>query len=507
MTQILLLTEDQKVNSIIKSGLFEKYGTEVLVRNGVSEAISMLNILPAIEMIVCRDKLAPRIFDYLIKNKDNFESDVKVVVLGELESNYPHVSFIPNKASFQKVIAHLGFVLGKENSPQSFEVEQPLAPAPPSPVLTPIPAPMDVQEENPENEEDNSDKTTVFRSPLLEKKPPTLKKTGDPTGSPVYIAISMKYFLTLPETKMDFNLYSRVKRGEGFEYNVKIASGAKIARADLDRMLVRGGKELYVAQEDYKKANELLSGFFLDRFKRVSSIQVRMQLNSDSYEILLDVFKNGTLDKYNVEIIKEVLKSMDFLLKSPNPLEAFLVGFKNTKLSYGYAHSYMGCLLLFAVMGKFSWSQDQTRNKILYLALFHDLSLNSDRLIKAHHSSAERAKLSEDDLAVVNGHADAAAAILETIIKSSKEVPSIVREHHGMRNGRGFPESLSLGISPLTMSYIVIEDFVTRFMEKAEKEEVTKEMMVAISEELKNKYVKLTYADVAEELQKFLKDR
>ena len=76
-----------------------------------------------------------------------------------------------------------------------------------------------------------------------------------------------------------------------------------------------------------------------------------------------------------------------------------------------------------------------------------------------------------------------------------------------MRNGRGFPESLSLGISPLTMSYIVIEDFVTRFMEKAEKEEVTKEMMVAISEELKNKYVKLTYADVAEELQKFLKDR
>nr|BDT27278.1 hypothetical protein BHI3_07440 [Bacteriovorax sp. HI3] len=505
MTQILVLTEDQKVNSVIQNGLFEKYGTEVLVRNGVSEAISMLDILPAIEMIVCRDKLAPRIFDYLIKNKENFESEVKVVVLGELESKYPHVSFIPNKANFQKVIAHLGFVMGKENSPQSFE-EEPQAPPPAAP--TPMPAPVEAKEEIPDNgEEDNSDKTTVFRSPFLEKKPPTVRKTGDPTGSPVYIGISMKYFLALPETKMDFNLYSRVKKGEGFEYNVKIAGGTKVTRADIDRLLVRGGRELYVAQEDYKAANEILSGFFLDRFKRVSNIQERMQLNSDSYEILLDVFKNGTLDKYNVEIIKEVLKSMDFLLKSPNPLDAFLVGLKNTKLSYGYAHSYMGCMLLFAVMGKFSWSQDQTRNKILYLALFHDLALNSDRLIKAHHSPAERAKLSEDDLAVVNGHADAAAAILETIIKSSKEVPSIVREHHGMRNGRGFPESLSLGISPLTMSYIVIEDFVTRFMEKAEKEEITKEMMVAISEELKNKYVKLTYADVAEELQKFLKDR
>ncbi len=483
MTQILVLTEDQKVNSSIQHAMFEKYGTEAIVETGVSDAISMLDILPSIEMIVCKDKLTPRIFEYLEKNKDNFESDVKVVILGEAESSYPFIFFIPNKSSFQKVILQLGFVIGKEVKPQHF-------------------GPLPLESE--ESSDGIGEKTTVFRSPFQDKRPVGFR--GDSTGSPVFISISMKYFLTLPETQLGFSLYSRVKKGEGFEYNIKIDGGTKITRAEIDRMIVRGGRELYVAQDDFKKANELLSGYFLERFKSVATIQERMQLNSDSYEILLEVFKNGTLDKYNVEIIKEILRSMDFLLKSPHPLESFIAHVKSSKISYGYTHSYMGCLLLLSIIDKFSWGKDQTKNKILYLALFHDLSLHSDRLIKAHHSEVERAKLSEFDMSIINAHADASAIVLETMIKSSQEVPLIVRGHHGMRNGKGFPVSLTVGITPLTMAYIVVEDFVTRFLDKLEKEEdVTKEMMLAITEELKGKYTKLTYADVAQELQNVLK--
>lgn len=497
MTQILVLTEDQKVNQFIQNGLFEKYGSEVLMRNSIVDAIHMLDLLPSIEMVICKDKLAPKICEYLKKNKEHFSSDVKMVILGESALDYPHLFSIPNKANFQKVIAHLGFINGKEDHPQSFEVE----------VIPPPPAPVEVVEED-NDDEDAGDKTTVFKSPLLEKKPPTVKKTGDPTGAPLYVAISMKYFLSITEALMDFSLYSRVKKGDGFEYNVKIAANSKITKSDIDRMLVRVGRELYVSHDDYKRANEVLSGFFLARFKNPQmSMLERMQLNSDAYEILLDVFKNGTLDKFSVEIIKELLKSIDHLLKLPNSLEAFFVGLKNLKLSYGYNHSYMGCILLLSIVDKFSWSQEQSRNKILYLALFHDLSLHSDRLIRAHHYPAERAKLSEEDTAVVNAHADAAASILETIIKSSKEVPSIIREHHGMRSGKGFPESLSLGISSLTMAYIVIEDFVTLYLEKAESGEVKKEATLLILGDLKNKYVKLTYADVAEALFGLFKDR
>lgn len=504
MAQVLILTENQTVNNVIQTSLEDNYGSEVLVRNSVSEGLSLLELLPTISLVICKDKLAPKITDYLKKNSEHFETEVNLVILGEMQTDYARLSLIPNKANVQKVVSHLGYILGKEEHPQSFEEE--LRPPPPpvveeAPVAEPTPAPV-------EEEEDAGEKTTVFRSPLLEKKPPAVKKTSDPTGGPFYVAISMKYFLSLNEANFDFNLFSRVKKGEEFEYNIKINKGSKVTRTEIDRMLIRGGRELYVIQEDYKKANEILSSAFLARFKAQVSIQERMQLNSDAYEILLEVFKNSTIDKYSVEIIKETLKSMDLLLNSPSPFEAFLVGIKNLKnLSYGYIHSYMGCLLLLSIMDKFPWSKDQSRNKILYLALFHDLALHSDRLIKAHHSPAERAKLSEDDLAVVNNHADAAATILESIIKSSKDVPAIVREHHGMRSGKGFLDSLSLGITPLTMAYIVVEDFVTRYLEKNEKEEVTKELRAVILEELKNKYVKLTYADIAAELSNFFKDR
>lgn len=64
MTQVLLLSEDQKFNHFLRNTLVEKYAFEVLVRNGVAEAISILDLLPTIELVVCKDSLAKKIIDY-----------------------------------------------------------------------------------------------------------------------------------------------------------------------------------------------------------------------------------------------------------------------------------------------------------------------------------------------------------------------------------------------------------------------------------------------------------
>lgn len=247
-----------------------------------------------------------------------------------------------------------------------------------------------------------------------------------------------------------------------------------------------------------------MSGFFLKRSRGPElSVAERVLLNSDSYEILLEVFKNSSIDKYSVEIIKELLKSTDLLSHIPNALQAFVLAMKSQKLSYGYCHSFMSYLILLPLSEQFSWRQEQSKNKLLYLSLFRDLGLHNDRLIKAHHNPTERAKLNEDDSFIVHNHADVAATILEGIIKSSKDVPSMIREHHGMRNGKGFADTLSLGVGPLTMANIVIEDLVTLYMENLERTEPDKEVFLKIAEELQQKYVKLTYADVAMELVTF----
>ena len=77
----------------------------------------------------------------------------------------------------------------------------------------------------------------------------------------------MKYFIDIPQINIDFNLYSRIKKGDGFDYSIKFAKGTSLSSADIERLITRGIKELFVDTIDYKKTHETLSLNFLRRFK------------------------------------------------------------------------------------------------------------------------------------------------------------------------------------------------------------------------------------------------
>lgn len=509
MAQVIITSEDKQFGNLVQTGLTQKYSADVMIRPDVTDTISMIEMFSDTEIVICQEQFAAKLCDYFIKNDELFSTKVKLVVLGKVESTYPHITAIPKTAPYQKVILQVAFLLNKEKAAPDFS-------EPPPPVAPPAPVPMaSIAEEDDDNDNRDNEKTTVFRMPLLDKKPPPVEKPTTTEPPEEYSSISMKYFLEIPELQLDFELFTRVKKQDDFEYNCKFASGTKITRTEIDRLLVRGGRELFVKKAEYKKANELFNGYYLNRFKATNlDNDGKLQLASDSYEILLDVFKNSSMDKYNVEIIKELIKLMDFLVKLPNPLTSFLNGMRYKKISYGFAHSFLGCLIIFQILDKFTWSKDQSKNKILYLALFHDLSLHNDRLIKLHHHFfEEQAKLSDEDKKIILEHADASATILETIVKAPKELTSIIREHHGIRSGKGIPDSLSLGVTPLSMGFIVVEHFVTKYLalwEKLNKDttiEVPKDQLEAIFTEMKTKYPKLTYADMTVELEKYFKAR
>lgn len=362
---------------------------------------------------------------------------------------------------------------------------------------------------SPVEESDNdNEKTTVFRMPNLDK--PTSLDVSEPKVISEYLSISVIYFEYLSDVTFDFNAYSRIKKGGGFEYNVKIPSKTKLASTELERILARCGKELYITQEDLITSSVFLNPRFLNRFKKEGmTLADRMKLNSDSFEILLHIFKNNSFDKNNIEIIKELIKSVAVTVKLSSNLTAIQKVIKSDGLSYGYSHLYLTYYILSQVIDKFPWSKDQSKNKILYLALFHDLTLQSDRLIKLHHRYAtEKDKLSPEDNQIILNHAHSSAAVLETIVKAPVELTSIVKEHHGMKNGKGLPESLSYSTSPLMMGHIVVEDFVTYFLEaisKCDNENLLKEKLQEIFGELKKKYQKLAYLDVLNELEVFIK--
>ena len=482
MTQVLVAIDDHHFGTLLQANIIKKYNQDVLVLNSLDKTLSMIGLLSVLTLVICPKKFAQKIGEFIIKNHDLFSSNISIIIIGKVDIIYPDVFFVPEETPLLKLLHQVGFVLGKETEAPSFSPE--------------IPVKME-----------ETEKTTVFRMPIEEVE---VRKEE----AMEFISFSMKYFQNLPEVEISFNLYSRIKKHDGFDYNLKIATHTKIKRADIERLIVRGGRELYVKITESDEAKKFLTGNFLARFQ-ITNLDVidRLQLNSDSFDILLDVFKNSSMDKYSVEIIKELIKSFDFFMKLPNGYDVFHLGLKSKNLSYGYKHAHFTSLLLYQIADKFPWSKEHSKNKIIYLSIFHDLALWNERIIKLHHNFFhEQDKFSEDELEVVINHADSAATILETIVKAPKELTSIIREHHGMRSGKGLPEVLSLGITALSMTFIVTEDFVTRYLStwekrnKGELDTLPQDQLQIIFAELDLKYDKLTYLDAVQGLKLFFKD-
>jgi hypothetical protein len=377
-----------------------------------------------------------------------------------------------------------------------------------------VKAKAEVKEEVEEEPEEDSSKTTVFKlQDILKPAEPAVAPAAEEKIIKLeYFPKHILYFVNLADVIIEFTVYSRIKKGDSFEYHKKINGGTKISQAEIDRILLRSGKELFIESQEVQKAQVFLNGKFLSPFKNPDlSMNDRMKLNSDCFEILLDLFKSSAFNKSNIEIIKEIIKSIDLLAHAPDALNIFLSGHNLKKLSYGYAHSFLAFYFLLKLADYFSWGKEQSKNKLLYLSLFHDLSLHSDRLIKLHHNYVNESKnLTEEEKEIMFTHAESTALVLESIVKAPKEMTSLIKEHHGLKSGKGFVEGLSLAIAPTSMAFIVIEDFVTLYLKTIEKMEgdkaagPTKPQLELIFSELKVKFDRLVYADVLAQLQKVM---
>lgn len=492
MAQVLVILENQELIKVLQGGLSSRYGVDVIVKSSAIDAITMMEIVP-FDLIICQNKIGKESTAFKICNYIQSNSgQIKVLTIGEKSSGLKNEVALTVKSEYREIIKTAVAQLGMESREPEEKVIPKIAEKPVA------------HHEAAVEEEDRQDKTTVFVLPKLSKP--------EEKAAPVqaYHSFHLKYFLHLPpNATLHFEVYTRVKKKDDYEYNLKISSGSQLTKEILHALQLRTGKELFVKAEDFTAANEFLSKGFLEKIAQPQlPYSERIKLNSDGYEILMDVFKNSSFNRYSVEIIKEMVKSIDLLMKLPDPLLQFNKAYSEKNMSYSYAHTHLTCQLIFMIIDKFVWSKDQSKNKIIYLSLFHDLCLHNERIIKLHHRFQEQKNLSEEDKQLMLNHADTAASMLESIVKAPKELTSLVREHHGLKNGKGFIDTLSISISSLSMAFIVCEDFSTRFLEVFDKQdkEPTQSQLEVLLTELKEKYLQLAYMEVANELPKLFKN-
>lgn len=501
MTQVILVDNDKQLVTILRANLFKQYGWEVIVKETSSEAISMLQILADVELIITRDIMGKdqacnKICDYLIANKADFEKEIPVLILGKKTSAYAKASEIDPSSTTEKILIMAGVLLGVAELPKEPELPKivvstlpPAAKTQPSIQIakaaasTPAPAGTKPQAQT---------QTKPQAAPQLQPSAP--KPVINPLPVEDYIGLDTRYYLNLDGINVPFDSFTRTKhKDNNYEYVIKIASGAAIEITGIERMITRGVTELFIHKSQHQQAVKFVKSNLLAKVKNPDITGLdRVKLLSDVFEITLDLVRDLVIDDFCVELINENIKSMGPIIKAQNVFALFNNGVRIKKISYGFAHCFLTCILLQKILPKFDWASEELKNKIYYLSYLHDMTLQSDKLIKLHHHYFQESKtLSPEESVIVLQHAQAAAGIVEKITSIPSDIAPMIKEHHGIKSGKGFSESLSIIISPLAMTFLTIEEFVTRYLDITE--EVTPEHLKKIFQEMEKKFSKLTY--------------
>lgn len=433
MTQIIIIESDDSLRLILKLNIMKALGSDVIEKKTAMDAISLLEILPSIDLVICREqigleKTSFRLASFFEKEKRS----TPLLVLGKNVSAYKHLVAVDTDLTWQNIIASAGKILA-----------------------------IDVVLDD--NKLDND-----------------------------YVPVGIEYFLNITSTSLGCDVFIRVKKGEDFQYIKLLHSTDDFTREDIEKYRVGGLKEFYVSKNHFSQfVNFVTSQLALKLEDEKLSSTDRIQITAEAYEITLERIESLGVDQHTIEIVEESIKSMQTSLGEDNALANFIQSLKSNQLSYAYSHSFMCSLILHKVIANFDWQSNQIKDKLTFMAYFHDISLKESFMKYNNEADLANSNLSKEEKNSILNHASMSAAMIEKFPNVPQGIAPLLREHHGSKNGVGFPTTLNVGISPISMMFVVVENFVDEFL-KIEGPPTVQDFEM-IFERLGEKYTKVTY--------------
>jgi len=183
-------------------------------------------------------------------------------------------------------------------------------------------------------------------------------------------------------------------------------------------------------------------------------------------ELLLD-------PTFQQQIDSAVEKTLTYLQTKPKAANFFkaMGGLKN-KDRYLPEHIMILCYLTCTWSFKLGWHSKGTKDKLVFAAVLHDITLSGHPHLAPIHNLQEFKKksgeLSAKEKELYLSHPeDAAKVIANYFPEIPQDTADIIVQHHERPDGSGFPKKINFTkISPLSMLFILAHDFTENFLEK-----------------------------------------
>ncbi len=262
------------------------------------------------------------------------------------------------------------------------------------------------------------------------------------------------------------DIYLEIKK-DGSPHHIKLFKmNEHIVQEQVEKYLDKGVLTGKIEQENKMQFLNSISNLLYKKMKDGYAPDIVGNSLDTAISILKDVGFNST----STQLIDGVVESINTSLtdnKSKNV--KVITDLLNSQSSRFYKKAHISSMLGIQILAMEDWTTHKHQEIMTYLSLMCDVTLTKpEMLFIRDKKQLDQSSLSTEDKQIVWSHARDAFDLMQNYNECPIETDLLVLEHHGNKNGIGFPDSLQPDLSKITQIFRICEDFTIEILKHKE---------------------------------------
>ncbi len=446
MAQVILIEDNKTLNDLISINLTTYLGVDLIQRKNAQETLSLLAILPNIDLIITTLKVGDEPTSEILSRYINSNKlETGLIVLGSDEkANNDFTLNISNPHDWEQVVHGSAKILG------------------------------------------------INENVLAQK------------AVPDYIAVPVRYFLNLDNVNCD--VFIRIKKSPTeYQFVKRIHNGDTFSKESIKRYIDQGLENFHIARDSYKNFTIFLSNRLVEKIEAPNlEVTQRIQIMGDSYDIAVKEISRLGFNSETIQLTEAIIQNMVKNFEKSPEMSNLLHKVINSKTGLLYQRCHMTSVVASEMIKNLKLDDNMAYEKVAYASFFHDIMLaDREELTKINSfDELEKANLNEEDWDMVFNHAMEASILLRKHPEAPPGADEIIKHHHGATNGKGFSNSIEK-LPDLSKIFIIAHHFVLELIRFKELGGEPK----PVTEELYKRYPSPDVAVIIKSLERTLKKK
>lgn len=273
---------------------------------------------------------------------------------------------------------------------------------------------------------------------------------------PEYFPIDLPHFAVLKTAICRVFKKGKSRHGLAFEVD------EPINREKLVQLKKEGHDTLFVHKVDRLRMvtninQEIATKIDMDVLNPAEALAA----NEMAHELLQFKLRRIGITPETTALANKSIKNMVAASKKFPKLKKLMGRLIKNKAGYLFKHSQIMMYVCSHLMDHMEWGSEEQKKTINFVAFFHDIVLENDEQAMIHsEEDLKSSRLDQREKDLVMTHAQKSAEVVVKFPSAPMGADVIVRQHHGVPHGVGFSQTYGGNLSPMTIVFILAEDFV-----------------------------------------------